>query len=140
MLLLFLCFNMFGSLVFWQEPTLLSDQLDEAINYTKTLQEKLEKMKERKESLMGIDKMSESTNKGTTIDLKSPHIEIQVLGSALVVHLVSGLDNQFMFYKSICILEEEGAEVVNASFSTMGDKVFHTIHSKVTASLPCFYF
>ncbi|XP_058095420.1 transcription factor bHLH162-like [Magnolia sinica] len=114
-----------------KEVTLLPDQLQNAANYIRILQENIEKMKEKKDSLTGIDEINQSMNEGMTMDLQSPYIEIQDLGSALMVVLISGLDNHNMFYQSIRILEEEGAEVVNASFSVVGDKVFHTIHSMV---------
>lgn len=117
--------------VLWQDVPMLSDQLDEAINHIKTLQEDLEKMKERKKSLMGMDEINKIMNMGTAIGLQPTRIEIQDLGSTMVVLLISGLDNQLIFYKSICVLEEEGAEVVNASYYIMDDKVFHTIHCKV---------
>ncbi|KAJ8638949.1 hypothetical protein MRB53_015643 [Persea americana] len=115
-----------------RDVPMLSDQLDEAINHIKTLQEDLEKMKERRKSLMGMDEINKRMNMGTAIGLQPTRIEIQDLGSTMVVLLISGLDNQLIFYKSICVLEEEGAEVVNASFYIMDDKVFHTIHCKIS--------
>lgn len=109
---------------------MLSDQLGEAANYIKSMQEKIENMKERKKHLAETKEIDKSTD-SEKMDFQLPHIEIQDLGSALVVLLICRLDNQFVFYKTIRILEEEGVEVVNASFFVMGDKAFHTIHSKV---------
>ncbi|XP_077229258.1 transcription factor bHLH162-like [Tasmannia lanceolata] len=116
-----------------KEVAQLPNQLDEAANYIKRLEEKIEKMKERKECLMGVGKENKNMNKGKMIRL-SPHIKIQDLGYALTVVLISGLDNHFIFYEAIRIIEKEGAEVVNASYSVVGDKVFHTIHSQVPES------
>ncbi|KAL5839538.1 hypothetical protein ACOSQ3_012234 [Xanthoceras sorbifolium] len=121
---------------FQQEATSLPDQLEEAANYIKRLQINLERMREKKDSLMGID---QETNTSTMISrttttmagLKSPHIEIHEKGSALEVVLITGLDFQFMFSETIRLLHEQGAEIVNASFSVVNDTVFHTIHSKV---------
>ncbi|KAK4589910.1 hypothetical protein RGQ29_020477 [Quercus rubra] len=115
-----------------QEVTSLPDQLDEAANYIKRLQTKLERMKEKKNNLMGIhEKSNASTDCGMTMGFKPPQIEIHEVGSALEVVLITGLDFQFMFKETIRVLHEEGAEIVNASFTVVEDTVFHTIHSKV---------
>lgn len=60
-----------------------------------------------------------------------PVFDLRDLGSSIEVIVVSGLQKSFMVYEIISILEEEGAEVVSASFSTVGDKVFHTVHAQV---------
>ncbi|KAL4626835.1 hypothetical protein ACB092_05G125400 [Castanea dentata] len=115
-----------------REVTSLPDQLDEAANYIKRLQTKLERMKEKKNNLMGIhEKSNASTNCGMMMGFKPPQIEIHEVGSALEVVLKTGLDFQFMFNETIRVLHEEGAEIVNASFTVVEDTVFHTIHSKV---------
>ncbi|KAF2314693.1 hypothetical protein GH714_030046 [Hevea brasiliensis] len=62
--------------------------------------------------------------------LRLPMIELREMGSSIEVILISGLKKNFMLYEVITILEEEGAEVVSASFSTVGDKVFHTVHAQ----------
>jgi hypothetical protein len=31
----------------------------------------------------------------------------------------------------VTVLEEEGAEIINANFSVVGRKIFYTIHSRV---------
>lgn len=114
-----------------QEAITLPDQLDEAANYIKRLQEKLEKMKERKDNLMGFERPNTSPNSGAMVGLKPPQIDIHEKGSALEVVLITGLDFQFMFNETIRVLHEEGAEIVNASFSVVDDTVFHTIHAQV---------
>ncbi|GFQ08616.1 hypothetical protein PHJA_003005600 [Phtheirospermum japonicum] len=53
------------------------------------------------------------------------------MGSALEVVLVSGQNCQFMFSEIIRMLHEEGAEVVNASFSVLDNSLFHTIHCEI---------
>lgn len=45
--------------------------------------------------------------------------------------MISDLNKRFMFHEVINVIEEEGAEVVNANFSIVGDKIYHTIHSQV---------
>jgi hypothetical protein len=103
------------------QETSLPDQLDEATNHIKKLQTNLERMKEKKDSLIvGMDeKPNSSTNSGMTMmGLRSPQIEIHQNGSALEVILITGLDCQFMFNETIRVLHEEGAEIVSAIFST----------------------
>ncbi|XXG90366.1 hypothetical protein AAC387_Pa12g2148 [Persea americana] len=116
-----------------REAPMLSDQLGEAANYIKSMQEKIENMKGRKKHMAETKEIDKSTD-SEKMDFQLPHIEIQDLGSALVVLLICGLDYQFVFYRTILILEEEGVEVVNASFFVMGDKAFHTIHCKILDS------
>jgi len=126
------------------QETSLPDQLDEATNHIKKLQTNLERMKEKKDSLIvGMDeKPNSSTNSGMTMmGLRSPQIEIHQNGSALEVILITGLDCQFMFNETIRVLHEEGAEIVSASFSTVvEDTVFHTIHCKVRKFNSLFFF
>ncbi|KAK6917572.1 hypothetical protein RJ641_018323 [Dillenia turbinata] len=121
------------------EATTLPDQLNEAANYIKGLQTNLIKMKEKRDSLMGIDENSASTSalstrSGMMRGLITPHIEIHEIGSALEVVLITGLDNQFMFNETIRLLHEEGYEIINASSSVVNNRVFNTIHSQVRES------
>ncbi|KAF8399261.1 hypothetical protein HHK36_015126 [Tetracentron sinense] len=110
------------------------DQLDHAAVYIKQLQEKIEELKGRKELAMSAQGIDRKIRDSVTIGLRLPVVELRDLGSTLEVILISGLDKNFMFYEVISVIEEEGAEVVNASFSIVGDKVFHTIHSQVASS------
>ncbi|KAJ7946990.1 transcription factor bHLH36 [Quillaja saponaria] len=117
-----------------REPaaTSLPDQLDEATNYIKKLQMDLERMREKKDILMGNENPNMTMNVGKRmVGLRSPEIEIKEIGSALEIVLITGLDCQFMFNETIRVLHEEGADIVNASFSVVEDTVFHSIHSKV---------
>ena len=116
-----------------QEVTSLPDQLDEAARYIKSLQMNLERMKEKKNSLMGVE-TNPNMNQNTRMvkeGLKSPQFEIQQKGSALEVVLITGLDCQFMFNETIRVLYEEGADIVNASYTVVEDTVFHTMHCQV---------
>jgi len=131
--LLFFSFFIMGIAV--QEPVLsVPDQLDEAASYIKRLQTNLEKMKEKKDSLMGMERADytcKNSSGGKTAGLRSPQIEVSEMGSTLEVVLMNGLDSRFMFNEIIRVLHEEGAEIINASLSVVEDTVFHTIHSKV---------
>lgn len=94
---------------------------------------------------MGCERLNTSTSNGRAAmaaaaaaaaaapgsKVKPPQIDIHEKGSALEVVLITGLDFQFMFNETIRVIHEEGAEIVNASFSVVDDTVFHTIHAKV---------
>ncbi|KAL8468044.1 hypothetical protein ACS0TY_031335 [Phlomoides rotata] len=116
------------------------------------MQAKLEEMKQKKMWLMqmpanltssagssrtggGLANLTSSAGSSRTgggIDL--PNIDIRVMGSALELVLITGLNCQFMFNEIIRMLHEDGAEVVNASFSVLDNTIFHTIHSKIGES------
>lgn len=88
-----------------------------------------------------------TTNNVVNSEMQLPVLELRDLGSGIEVMMVSGLNNKtFMLYEVIGVLEEEGAEVVNASFSTVGDKIFYTVHAQVRTTtiypsvLGCFLF
>ncbi|XP_061371429.1 transcription factor bHLH162-like [Gastrolobium bilobum] len=104
------------------EANSLQDQIGEATSYIKNLQMKLEKLKEKKNKLIGIDRS------------KYPQFEIQQTCSTLEVVLITGLDCQFMFNATIRVLHEEGLDIVNASYAVVEDTVFHTIHCQVGES------
>ena len=92
--------------------------------------ERIEKLKKHKEQVMGSKQTN--NNRMFNMDSKLPILELRDLGSGIEVVLVCGLKNKtFMLYEVISILEEEGAEVVTASFSTTGDKIFYIVHAQV---------
>lgn len=117
-----------------REVLSLPDQLEEATDYIKKLQTKLERMKERRDNIAGGVKRSSEALMART--MKVPQVEIHEMGSVLEVVLITGLDCQFLFSEAIRVLQEEKAEVVNASFSVLGTNVFQTIHSKISDSDP----
>ncbi|CAN1280816.1 Transcription factor bHLH162 [Linum perenne] len=114
-----------------QEPMALHDQLDQAAKYIKKLQTNLEKMRVKKEKLTTVKLHGGETTAISGESIRPPRIEIKEMGSALEVVLVTGLDSHFVFNETIRVIQEEGGEVVNASFSVAEDLVFHTIHSQV---------
>ncbi|GMY10115.1 transcription factor bHLH162-like [Fagus crenata] len=117
-----------------KEALSLPDQIDEAINYIKSLETKLKKAQEKKESFnIGKKRSYTCTNFEAKSSLKSPQMEIREIGSTLEVVLITGLDNQFIFYEMIHILHEEQAQVLNASFSISGESIFHVLHAEITA-------
>ncbi|KAL7088971.1 hypothetical protein ACP275_13G160500 [Erythranthe tilingii] len=103
-------------------------------------------MKQKKNCLlMGTMSANSTTTATTTTNNKPsisnnnnngginlPNIDVRVTGSALEVVVITGQNSHFMFSEIIRMLhEEEGAEVVNASFSVLQDSVFHTLHCKI---------
>ncbi|KAB5512757.1 hypothetical protein DKX38_029785 [Salix brachista] len=121
----------------FKEAQTLPDQIDEAINYIKRLEEKLEKSREKRDSLTS----SRNRTHACTFDpippiatSKSPQLKIQEMGSALEIVLTCGLDNQFVFYEIIKILHEERVEVVSANFQALGDSIFHIVHAQMKES------
>lgn len=123
-----------------QEPLSLPEQIDEAINYIKSLEENVQKSKQKRDSLNFDRKRSYeccSSSSGSfetarsAPGAKSPQIQIHENGSTLEVVLSTGLHNQFIFYDIIRILDQEQADVVHASFSASGDSILHLVRAEV---------
>ncbi|XP_057505798.1 transcription factor bHLH162-like [Actinidia eriantha] len=121
-----------------KEVVPLPDQIDEVVNYIRSLQEKIEKCKEKKETLLGSRKRSRAFINESIPSLKSPKIEIREMGHALNVTLVTGYNDKFLFREIIRLIHEEGAEVLNANFSVVGDSIFHALHAKAGEFMPNF--
>ncbi|KAJ0448509.1 putative transcription factor bHLH family [Helianthus annuus] len=115
----------------------LPDQLQEAANYIKKLQIKLEKMKEEKDHLMRMKKLEINPDKKSKTasvmvgQQRTPQIDVREIGSSLEAILITGVDFQFLFSETIRVIHEEGFDVVNASFSIINDMVVHTIHAQI---------
>ena len=107
--------------------------MDQAANYIKQLKERVNELKGKKEMAM----RAAGSNNANLIDammigLRLPVMDLRDMRSSLeLVMLISGLNKNFMLYEVISVLEEEGAEVVSDSVSTVGDKVFHSLHAQV---------
>lgn len=118
---------------FFQDIISQRDQLDQAATYIKQLRDRIDKLKEMKEEAMKSIKTSNSNiMDAMNIGLRLPLVELREFGPSIEVVIISGLQKNFMLYEVINILEDEGAQVVSASFSTLGDKLFHTIHAQVS--------
>ncbi|XP_047060581.1 transcription factor bHLH168-like [Lolium rigidum] len=109
------------------------DQLDSAAAYIKQLKGRIDELKRRKQGGGGCSP-SASGNKAssttTTATASLPVIEVRHQDSTLDVALVSEAGKPFKLHEVISVLEQEGAEVVSASFSVVGDKIFYTLHSQ----------
>lgn len=130
---------MFLSDLAFQELLTQQDQLDLAASYITDLRQRIEKLNERKEeaikALNGEKRGGDVFDQGMSSGPRLPVIELKDLGCSIEVILISGLQKNFMLYEVISVLEEEGAEVVNASFSVVDDKIFHTLHAQVNTTL-----
>ncbi|KAI8023091.1 Transcription factor bHLH168 [Camellia lanceoleosa] len=109
--------------------------LDQATNYIVLLRKNVEELKQRKELMIkGSDENSRTTTKDDGRNSSVlPVFTFRDMVSILEVNLITGLNtnnNNFMLGIVFSVLKEEGAEVVKASYSTVGDKIFCTIHSK----------
>ena len=133
-----------------QEPLTQQDHLEQAAAYIKTLKERIEQLKQKKEaaineSLEGYGGGTVSGRSGGAADLmvglRLPLVEIRARESTIEAVLICVPHRRPLFYDLIAVLEEEGADVVNASFSTVNDKTFYTVHAQVSpSSLKSFLF
>ncbi|KHN19314.1 transcription factor bHLH168-like [Glycine soja] len=112
----------------------LQDQLDLAARYIRQMTERVEKLKRQKEQAMSNQSNDGRKMFNNNVESKLPILELRDLGSGIEVILVTGLNKTFMLYEVISVLEEEGAEVVTASFSTVGDKIFYVVHAQAKIS------
>ncbi|XP_027348195.1 transcription factor bHLH162-like [Abrus precatorius] len=120
-----------------KEALPLPDQVDEAINYIKSLEARVKMAKEKKESLQGRKRSRGDISSSAFAAAgfaKSPQLEIHEMGSSLEVVLTCGLDNQFIFYEIIRMLHEEKIEVRSANSSLAGDSVLHVVHAEIPQS------
>uniref|UniRef100_A0ACD5TRJ4 Uncharacterized protein n=1 Tax=Avena sativa TaxID=4498 RepID=A0ACD5TRJ4_AVESA len=110
------------------------DQLDSAAAYIKQLKGRIDELKRRKQG-GGCSSSSASGNKASSSTTTAPAaslpvIEVRHQDATLDVALVSEAGKPFKLHEVIAVLEQEGAEVVSASFSVVGDKIFYTLHSQ----------
>ncbi|XP_072979636.1 transcription factor bHLH168-like [Typha angustifolia] len=110
------------------------DYFEEAASYIQNLREKIKNLKQRRDLRASIKGISKEISNGVTIGTKLPLIEIRHQDTILEVVLISSLNKRFKLHEVISILQEEGAEVVNASFAVIDNKIHYTIHSQALYS------
>ncbi|XP_031111463.1 transcription factor bHLH162-like isoform X1 [Ipomoea triloba] len=99
------------------EKSPASDLLGEATNFIKQLEENVNELKARKDSLQ--------------LPIVIIGVNESERGESLEINIVCGSENKKLkMHKVFCILKEEGAEVVSAYNSTVGLKIYHTILCK----------
>ena len=105
----------------------IPEVVEHAAVYVSQLQKRMEELKQRKEQLEAEDISLQAMTRGTI----SPVIDITDLGSAVEVNLIAGTDTKFALCDIISILEEEGAQVLSATYHNAGNKVLFSVHSQV---------
>ncbi|XP_028795378.1 transcription factor bHLH162-like [Neltuma alba] len=122
-----------------REAIPLPDQLEEATSYIKKLQMKLEKMKEKKDSLIATNNQRSNFIQRREMikrSKSSPRFEILEVGTiALQVVLRTESDSEFSLTDIIRLLHEEGVDIVTANYTVVEDVVIHTIHCEVEESV-----
>ncbi|XP_078432173.1 transcription factor bHLH168-like [Wolffia australiana] len=103
------------------------DHLEQAAGYIRCLKERIEGLKQKKGLLIDGHK----NGCRPMVGLHVPLLEIRALESTLEVVLICVPARRSLFYLVIAVLEEEGADVTNASFSIVNEKIFYTIHAQV---------
>lgn len=128
-----------------QETLPLPDQVDVTINYIKTLKERLEKMKHKREEVLKVQsrKMHSSASSSSRHHhhhhhhhLEPPQIQIHEMGPAMAVVFITGLDNVATFNNVIRMVREEGVEVASASFQLHGNSTLQIVGEPVIIILP----
>ncbi|XP_017970716.1 PREDICTED: uncharacterized protein LOC18609444 [Theobroma cacao] len=120
-----LCSNLFALLP--PHPTKMSihELVERATIYVNQLQQRTEELKQMKAQL------EEGQSTATRI---SPVINITDLDSTIQVNLVAGTDMNFALCDIISILEEEGAQVLSATYHNVRNKVVLSLHSQAAYS------
>ncbi|KAG6573272.1 hypothetical protein SDJN03_27159, partial [Cucurbita argyrosperma subsp. sororia] len=95
---------------------MLSDQIGNATNYIKQLKENVEKLKEKKEKLMGLGEESTMVQ-----------VEAHQVVSSLEFLLTTRSDYHLILRQILQLLQENGIEIVHINRSTVIDRIFHKI-------------
>ncbi|OEL36827.1 hypothetical protein BAE44_0002154 [Dichanthelium oligosanthes] len=130
----------------------LGSCLDQATAYIKKLKERVDELQQKRTSAQlmvagmrgggsastlaatatsGGAKSEEAAQEA--VDLEDPVVEVvhhHDDGSSLDVVLISSVERPFKLHEVVTVLEEEGAEIINANLSVAGRKIFHTIHCR----------
>ncbi|XP_024973238.1 uncharacterized protein LOC112511742 isoform X2 [Cynara cardunculus var. scolymus] len=62
--------------------------------------------------------------------VRLPTVEVKEFDDGLQVRLTSRSKRNFTFSDVVRIVEDGGGEVVNGGYTTLGEKVFYTLHAK----------
>lgn len=125
----------------------VSDQVQEAVNYVRHLQQKVEDLSTEREKMkansdenakVSLEGVRLSSNEKICIkaqpiggsDREFPTVKIKSMGSTLQV-CTNTFEHQIVFSDLLLAIEEGGLEVVSAASSAINNRIFHTIHTKV---------
>jgi len=122
----------------------LSDKLLEAIKHIRHLQDKLIDLEKKRDVLKlsatvkpfsnssSVYKtLQDSQARPSNVQDKFQIIRVRKFGPGIQV-TVNTVKNQIDFSSLLMVLEETGAEVVSATVSAINDRVFYSIHSKLS--------
>ncbi|KAL4338149.1 hypothetical protein HN51_048263 [Arachis hypogaea] len=120
-----------------KEPLPLPDQVDKAINYIKSLEEKVKMAKEKRERSLGMEIRRKRTRGDCSgVDRqKPPQLEVHEIGSCVEIEMTCGLDTQFIFYEIIRILNEENIDVKSVNSSLIENSMYHILRAEISPSL-----
>ncbi|KAJ4818087.1 basic helix-loop-helix (bHLH) DNA-binding superfamily protein [Rhynchospora pubera] len=115
------------------------DNLEEAASYITKLRSRIEKLKEvrRRISSSTANNYANANDNDKRMGMLTigmvPIIEVLIINNNSYTNtsIMYPQCHKLTFYKVIRIIEEEGADVVNASLSSLADKLVYTIHSQI---------
>lgn len=116
-----------------------SEQLLEAVNYVRYLQQKIEDLSAQRDkqkvnsdqnAKVSFRKFCNKTQPFGGSDRECPAVNIKSVGSGVQIW-TNSLEHEIVYSEILLALEEGGLEVVSASSSAVKNRVYHTIHAKV---------
>ncbi|KAJ9559594.1 hypothetical protein OSB04_004754 [Centaurea solstitialis] len=114
------------------------DLFDESTAYIEQLTNRISQLKEKKGEASRLHNPNSSNfeDDSTMIcsGVRMPILKINESDASLQVNLITGTKKNFPFYEVIRIIEEGGAEVVNAGYTTINQKVYYTLHAQAKIS------
>uniref|UniRef100_A0ACD5VNH9 Uncharacterized protein n=1 Tax=Avena sativa TaxID=4498 RepID=A0ACD5VNH9_AVESA len=126
----------------------LLGSLDGATTYIKKLKDRVDELHQRRSSAQAHARLRGGASSGVSTQmsggmgselegekvdkaLAAPVVEVRHHDdSSMDVMLICSIERPIKLHEVITILEEEGAEIVNANHSVAGHKIFYTIHSR----------
>ncbi|KAH9317712.1 hypothetical protein KI387_019481 [Taxus chinensis] len=114
----------------------ISDQLSEATEYIRHLQEEVDELAKKREDMKMKMRMNEGERNGKENGIlfkeceAFPVVTVNHVGSRVVV-TTNNFREQMVLSKLLLCVEEEGLQLLSASSFFTNDKVFHTLHCKV---------
>uniref|UniRef100_A0A0E0JD65 BHLH domain-containing protein n=1 Tax=Oryza punctata TaxID=4537 RepID=A0A0E0JD65_ORYPU len=115
--------------------------LDEAAVYIRKLKERVDELQHRRRMHMTVAAAGQSTSGGggseedeMTMRRGDVVVEVQEGSSSLDVVLICSAARPVKFHDVITVLEEEGADIINANFSLAAHKIYYTIYSRAFSS------
>lgn len=112
----------------------LPDQVGEAVKYIESLQNQVEKSKQKKQEL--LQQQNINTRKrphhssSSSSSCCNSTIQVLDMGSGMDVVLIDGLEDTAAFRNILRVLHEHGLEVATATFQPRGNSTLHIVHQQ----------